>query len=174
MSRSLTDRELFEKFTVLRHLWASLHGFTIISLVSKYLTSIITTCYFPFYPFSSILFCCLVYSPVFAKVCSNFLEMFSQQTWVFFFSPLKKTVSEYQTKMSTQAQNGYLEAFFLFSLVTQLLFRTVFTLDAEKSICLEYVHMYIESLNTAMFLFQIMSLLALDFLIWYYRLFLCY
>ena len=78
MSRSLTDRELFEKFTVLRHLWASLHGFTIISLVSKYLTSIITTCYFPFYPFTSILFCCLVYSPVFAKVCSNFLEMFSQ------------------------------------------------------------------------------------------------
>lgn len=92
----------------------------------------------------------------------------------YFFPPFKKTVSEYQTKMSTQAQNGYLEAFFLFSLVTQLLFRTVFTLDAEKSVCLEYVHMYIESLNTAMFLFQIMSLLALDFLIWYYRLFLCY
>ena len=52
--------------------------------------------------------------------------------------------------------------------------RTVFTLYAEKSECLEYVHIYIESLNIAMFLFQIMSLLALDFLIWYYRLFLCY
>lgn len=36
--------------------------------------------------------------------------------------------------MSTQAQNGYLEAFFLLSLVTRLLFRTVFTFDAEKSV----------------------------------------
>lgn len=85
----LTGRKLFEKFTVLHHLWTNLSGFTIISVVLKYLTYIIITCHFPLYPFSSIMFCCLRTHCI-TMACSNFLEMFSKYSWGFFFSSFKK------------------------------------------------------------------------------------